>query len=133
MEIEALHRQRSDLSNLPIHMADIGTDNFEIENTLGLMNSERKLIAEIDDALERIEDGTYGICQGSGNPIPKARLQAIPWAKYCVEYATLLEKGTIRQEAPVSSTDYDFPLDDRQDEEPASSYRSALISYDENK
>jgi len=95
MEAETLHRQRSDLSNLPIHMADVGSDNYEIENTLGLMDSERKLISEIDAALERIEDETYGICEGSGKPIPKTRLEAIPWARYCVEYATLLEKGLL--------------------------------------
>ena len=99
MEAETLYRQRSDLSNLPIHMADVGSDNFEIENTLGLVDSERKLISEIDAALERIENGTYGICEGSGKPIPRARLEAIPWARYCVEYAVLLEKGLVTEES----------------------------------
>jgi RNA polymerase-binding protein DksA len=93
MEAESLLRQISDLSRLPTHLADLGTDNYEIENTIGLMDSERKLLGEIDGALDRIEDGTYGICQGSGKPIPKDRLKAIPWAKYCVDYARLLEKG----------------------------------------
>ncbi|MHC4844478.1 MAG: TraR/DksA family transcriptional regulator [Planctomycetota bacterium] len=82
MEEESLRRQRSDLSNMPIHMADAGSDNYEIENTLGLMDSERKLLREIDEALDRIEEGTYGTCEGSGKLIPKARLEAIPWAKY---------------------------------------------------
>jgi len=98
MEDETLHRQRSDLSNLPIHMADVGSDNYEIENTLGLMDSERKLISEIDAALERIEDETYGICEGNNEPIPKERLRAIPWARYCVTCASLFEKGIFVRE-----------------------------------
>lgn len=95
METEALRRDRSDLSNMPIHMADLGTDSYEIDNIIGLVDSERKILIEIDDALNRIEDGTYGICQGRGEPIPKQRLKAIPWARYCVACATLLEKGLL--------------------------------------
>jgi len=95
MESEALRRERSDLSNLPIHMADLGTDNYEIENIIGLMSSERKMLTEIDDALRRIEEGTYGICEGNGEPIPKPRLNAIPWARFCVPCAALLEKGLL--------------------------------------
>ena len=95
METEALRRDRSDLSNMPIHMADLGTDNYEIENILGLMDSERKILLEINDALKRIEDGTYGICESRGEQIPKQRLKAIPWARYCVACATLLEKGLL--------------------------------------
>jgi len=98
METEALRRDRSDLSNMPIHMADLGTDNYEIENILGLMDSERKILLEIHDALKRIEDGTYGICESGGEQIPKERLKAIPWARYCVACATLLEKGLLAKE-----------------------------------
>ena len=114
MEDETLRRQRSDLSNMPIHMADAGSDNYEIENTLGLMDSERKLLREIDEALDRIEEGTYGTCEGSGKLIPKARLEAIPWAKYCVEHANMLEKGLIRNhtESYLSDSDYDYSEDD---------------------
>lgn len=95
METEALRRERSDLSNMPIHMADLGTDSYEIDNIIGLMDSERKILVEIDEALSRIEDGTYGICQGRGEPIPRQRLKAIPWARYCVACATLVEKGLL--------------------------------------
>jgi len=122
MEAETLHRQLSNLSNLPIHMADVGSDNYEIENTLGLMDSERKLISEIDAALERIEDETYGICEGSGKPIPKARLEAIPWARYCVEYAKLLEKGLVQREKSFNSTSYDYKTDNEEDEDLKQSY-----------
>ena len=98
MEFEALRRDRSDLSNMPTHMADIGTNNNEIENILGLMDSERKILMEIDIALSRIENGTYGICEMNGEPIPKARLEAIPWARYCVACAGLIEKGLLVKE-----------------------------------
>ena len=108
METETLRRERSDLSNLPLHMADMGSDSYEIENTIGLMSSERKILVEIDDALSRIEYGTYGICEGDDEPIPKARLAAIPWARYCVGCATLLEKGllTARDEVDFKGPDY---------------------------
>ena len=93
MEDEVLHKERSDLSNMPYHLADAGSDSFELENTLGLVGSERSLFAEIEQALERIESGTYGMCQLGDEPIPKARLKAIPWARYCVACANLVEKG----------------------------------------
>lgn len=101
-EDEALKKSRldaaGDLSSMPIHMADIGTDNYEQEFALGLMDSERKLLKEIDEALERIEQQTYGTCEGTGKPIPKARLEAQPWAKYCIEYARMLEQGLVQEE-----------------------------------
>ena len=101
IEGEALKKSRmdasGDLSSMPIHMADIGTDNYEQEFALGLMDSERKLLREIDEALERIEKKTYGICEGTGKPIPKARLEAQPWAKHCVEYARMIEQGLVEQ------------------------------------
>lgn len=99
IEDEALKKSRldatGDLSSMPIHMADLGTDNYEQEFALGLMDGERKLLREIDYALERINNGTYGICVGTGQPIPKARLEAQPWARYCVEFARKLEKGLV--------------------------------------
>ena len=99
IEGETLRKSRldasGDLSSMPIHMADLGTDNFQQEFSLGLMDSERQLIVEIDDALHRIETGTYGICEGTGKPIPKARLEAQPWARYSVEYARMIEEGRV--------------------------------------
>ncbi len=99
MENEALRQSRldaaGDLSCMPIHMADLGTDNFEQEFALGLMDSERKLLYEIDAALGRVEEGTFGLCQGTGKPIRRARLEAKPWARYCVEYARLIEEGKV--------------------------------------
>jgi len=122
IEDEILRRQRSDLSNMPTHMADAGSDNYEIENTLGLMDSERKLMREIDEALYRTENGTYGICEGSGKSIPKARLKAIPWAKYCVEYASMLEKGLVKKDFSSPYTSYDYE-DDEQDDDSRGTFR----------
>ena len=101
IEGEALRKSRldasGDLSSMPIHMADLGTDNFEQEFSLELMNSERRLLVEIDDALNRITAGTYGICEGTGKPITKARLDAQPWARYSVEYAKMVEEGRVKE------------------------------------
>ena len=102
IESEALRKNRADatgdLSSMPLHMADMGSDTFEQDFTLGLMSSERKIVTEIVAALKRIQDGTYGICEGTGRPIPKARLEANPWARYCVEYASRLEKGQLTKQ-----------------------------------
>ena len=105
IEDEALKKSRldatGDLSSMPIHMADIGTDNYEQEFALNLLNSERKLLREIIDALQRIDEQVYGICEVTGRGIPKARLEARPWARYCIEYAKLVEKGLIKEGEPV--------------------------------
>lgn len=104
---EALKKSRQDaagdLSSMPIHMADIGTDNYEQEFALGLMDSERKLLREVDDSLQRIEEKTYGICEVTGKPINKARLEAKPWARYCVEYARKLEQGFVAEQEQSTS------------------------------
>ena len=98
MEREALRSaQGSNLSNLPLHMADMGTDNYEQEFTLGLVEKDRQLLREINRALAKIQDGTYGICEGTGKPINKPRLEAQPWAKYSIEYARQMERGMIRR------------------------------------
>jgi DnaK suppressor protein len=82
----------SDQSSMPIHMADLGSDNFEQEFTLSLMENEEDTLVAIESALERIEDGTYGQCEECGVKIPKARLNAIPYAPLCVKCAAQLER-----------------------------------------
>lgn len=81
------------ISSMPIHMADLGTDTWEQELTLGLIENERGLLREIDEALKRIDDKTYGICVAMNKPIGKARLRFKPWAKHCIEYARKMEQG----------------------------------------
>ncbi|MEN6458113.1 MAG: TraR/DksA C4-type zinc finger protein [Thermoguttaceae bacterium] len=87
----ALRKSRSeangDLSSMPIHMADIGSDNFEQEFTLSLMENDGGTLAQIEASLERINDGTYGLCEECGLKIPKSRLNAIPYATLCVRCA----------------------------------------------
>ena len=88
MADSALKKSRSeangDLSSMPIHMADIGSDNFEQEFTLSLMENDGGTLAQIEASLERIEEGTYGQCEECGVKIPKSRLNAIPYATLCV-------------------------------------------------
>jgi DnaK suppressor protein len=96
MEDEALRKSlqgSGDLSSMPIHMADLGSDNYEQDLAVGLMDGERRLLQEIDRALDRIENGAYGICEGTDRPIPRARLEAMPWARYCIEYERMIERG----------------------------------------
>jgi len=95
MEDETFKKERSELSSMPFHMADAGSDNFEQEFALDLMDSEKRLLKEINISLRKIEEGTYGVCEGRGEQIPKARLNAIPWAQYCVQCAELKEKGRL--------------------------------------
>lgn len=88
MESEALRGSGSgSLSNMPLHMADVGSDTYEQEFTLQLAASEREVVREIDEALQRIADGTYGVCEETGVPIREARLEAKPWARYSIEVA----------------------------------------------
>ena len=87
LEAEGLRQTQDtsgELSSVPIHLADLGTDAFEQELTLGRMESESDELQEINEALERIKEGTFGICENCGKAIPKARLRAIPYATLCV-------------------------------------------------
>jgi RNA polymerase-binding transcription factor DksA len=96
MEQEALKAAGQDFS--VDHMADHGSDNFEQDLTLSLVESERKELYEIDGALLRIEDSTYGICEGTGLVISRARLEAIPYTRYSIEYQRKIEAGEIDDE-----------------------------------
>jgi DnaK suppressor protein len=75
------------ISNTPIHMADLGTDNFEQEFTLGLLENEERSLREISAALDRIAHDTFGQCEECHKPIPKERLDAIPFTRHCVDCA----------------------------------------------
>ncbi len=72
--------------------AESGTDSFELETSLNIASGESQRLMDIADALMRVQKGTYGICEGSGKPIPKKRLEAFPAARYCVEYQEELER-----------------------------------------
>jgi RNA polymerase-binding transcription factor DksA len=82
-----------DLSRMPIHMADIGSDNYEQEFTLSLMETEEGTLDSVESALEKIEEGIYGTCEECGGAISKARLNAIPYTPLCIKCAHKLEQG----------------------------------------
>jgi DnaK suppressor protein len=65
-------------------MADLGTDNFDQEFTLGLIENEEEEVRLINEAITKIDDGTYGLCESCSQPIPKSRLKALPFAKLCI-------------------------------------------------
>lgn len=82
-----------DLSSYSFHMADQGTDNFDRELAANLLNGEQDVLYEIDEALRRIEQKTYGVCEMSGKPIEKERLKVLPHCRYCVSVQSEMEKG----------------------------------------
>ncbi|MSR29122.1 MAG: hypothetical protein EXS03_06050 [Phycisphaerales bacterium] len=91
-EKEALKSNDGNLSTMPLHMADIGTDTFEQDFALGIAQHDRAIVVEVDEALARVKDGTYGLCLMSGKAIPRGRLQAKPWAKYTIETERIVER-----------------------------------------
>jgi DnaK suppressor protein len=75
------------LSDVPLHPADLSADNYEEEVTLALLKNEEQLLEEIAAALARIAQGTFGRCEECQQEIPKERLQAVPYTRYCVQHA----------------------------------------------
>ena len=95
----------SDASGFGMHTGDAGSDAYDRDFALSLLSQERDSLFEIDAALKKIQDGAYGLCELSGKPIPHARLEALPFARYTVECQADLEKNNrlhrVRQ--PVTS------------------------------
>src|SRR6266571_7932173 len=82
----------SEASAFGMHQADAGSDAYDRDFALSLLSQEQDALYEIDEALKRIELGTYGVCEMSGKPIPRARLEAIPFARFTVQCQSQLEK-----------------------------------------
>ena len=74
-----------DISAHPFHMADAASDSFDTEFNIGLASKEKNVLYEIDAALRRIKDGTFGICEEYGTPISQKRLKAMPYARLCIK------------------------------------------------
>lgn len=85
-----------DLSSHSFHMADQGTDNFDREFAASLLSNEQDVLYEIDEALRRVEGGTYGVCESTGEPIERERLKVLPFARYCVAAQAEMERGKPR-------------------------------------
>src|SRR6266536_3717945 len=91
-------KSAQEMAGSSLHMADSGTDNFDRDFALSLLSSDQDAIYEIEEALKRIEKNTYGICELTGKPIPRSRLEAIPWTRFTVQAQAQLEReGALRQ------------------------------------
>lgn len=90
---ESLKESSGDLSAYSIHMADIGTDAMEREKDLMLASSESRTVYLIREAFRRLADGSFGECDECGKPIPRKRLEVIPYAQYCTRCQDRLEKS----------------------------------------
>jgi DnaK suppressor protein len=96
MTDEALRRKpesSGNLSNVPLHMADVGTENYDQEFTLGLIENEQGTLELVQAALNRLDAGTYGKCLECGEPIGRQRLQYLPYVKCCIQCARKQETG----------------------------------------
>jgi RNA polymerase-binding protein DksA len=104
LEHEALRKaggeESGNLSNVPMHMADLASDNFEQEVAIGLLETEEQRLEEIAAALERINTGTFGLCQECGKEISEVRLQAIPYTRLCIDCASRADGDTARPASP---------------------------------
>lgn len=89
MQGETLKKSRQDasgdLSNVPIHMADVGTDNYERDIMIELIQNGEEGVRSIDTALEKIEEGAFGVCELCAKKINKERLKAVPYAELCID------------------------------------------------
>lgn len=117
-----------EMASYSLHMADSGTDNFDRDFALSLLSSDQDAMYEIEEALKRIEKNTYGVCELTGKPIPKARLEAIPWTRFTVEAQAQLERdGALRQRRlgalgtvdSAGGVEIDSGDDEEPDEKPA--------------
>lgn len=117
-----------EMSNYSLHMADAGTDNFDRDFALSLLSSDQDAIYEIEEALKRIEKNTYGICELTGKPIPRTRLDAIPWTRFTVEAQSQLERegalksrrlGALGTVDTTGSTDVEGEEGEEAEEKPA--------------
>lgn len=122
-----------------IHMADAGTDSFDRDLILGLASYEQEALYEVDAALKRIENGTYGVCELTGRPIPWKRLAAVPWTRFSIAAERQLEAGAhphlgpFRTARSLGEESFEEPVDlqvDTPSEESSEYLASQLVSQD---
>jgi RNA polymerase-binding transcription factor DksA len=114
---DQVHDAIEERPNFSMHMADAGTDSFDRDLALGMLSHEQDAVYEIEEALSRIRDGTYGVCELTGKRIPAARLEAIPWTRFTAAAEATFEKQggfqraqlgsreTVRRKEPAPETD----------------------------
>jgi DnaK suppressor protein len=81
-----------DISGYTYHMADVATDTYDREFSMGLASNERQLLYEFDDAMKKIDEGGFGLCEGCKRLISKSRLKAVPYARMCIKCQEKNEK-----------------------------------------
>jgi RNA polymerase-binding transcription factor DksA len=90
----------SELSSIDQHQADIGTETFEREKDYSILEQIEAELADVEHALKRLEDGTYGLCEVCGKPIPEERLEAMPAARFDLEHQAEAERQAARARPP---------------------------------
>ncbi len=101
-----------DLSSYGQHLADAGSGSFERDLAYNMISNQTEILAEIDAAIKRIKDGTYGICEVTGKPIPEARLEAIPFARYTREGQEIHERELKRQKASRRDSMFEMGMEE---------------------
>jgi RNA polymerase-binding protein DksA len=91
--MKSIKEASGNLSSYSYHMADMASDNYDREISFSIADGENKVLYEIDEALKRIEEGTYGKCIACDRRIPLKRLKALPYAKYCIQCQSQEEKN----------------------------------------
>ena len=89
---KSLKDASGDISGYTFHMADVATDNYDREFSLGLASNDRQFLYDLEDALKRIEEGTFGVCEECKMVLTKARLKALPYARLCLNCQQKKEK-----------------------------------------
>ncbi|MCF7785308.1 MAG: TraR/DksA C4-type zinc finger protein [Prosthecobacter sp.] len=139
---ETIRNENGDASAFGMHQADAGSDAYDRDFALSLLGKEQDALYEINEALKRIETGTYGLCEGTGVRIPEERLEAMPFARFSVTYQEKLERSQMsgRWSRPVHSLfgldNADDASDDDKDDDdaaPASSNNNSGESLDFSK
>lgn len=93
------------LPDMPIHTVDSGDGSLDRNKATQFMGGRKRFLARIEDALARIDAGTYGICEGDGELITKTRLETVPWTRYCVKCARLAQMGLLSSEDVFEESD----------------------------
>lgn len=138
---ETIRNENGDSSAFGMHQADAGSDAYDRDFALSLLGKEQDALYEINEALKRIETGTYGVCEGTAAKIPEERLEAMPFARYSVTYQEKIERSQVtgRWSRPVHSLfgldNADDAADDDKDEDeaPASNNNNSGESLDFSK
>ncbi|WP_395751344.1 TraR/DksA family transcriptional regulator [Prosthecobacter sp.] len=139
---ETIRNENGDSSAFGMHQADAGSDAYDRDFALSLLGKEQDALYEINEALKRIETGTYGVCEGTGHQIPEERLEAMPFARFSVAYQEKIERSQMsgRWSRPVHSLfgldNADDAADDDKDEDdaaPSSSSNNSGESLDFSK